>query len=76
MKNHGGWWKLYGFIALACVVLFGLISSSTDSLILWVVVVYGVMAIWLRDEYAHSMRVPIKKPPMPVEEFFDADRQP
>lgn len=65
------WWKLGVFVGLACVVLFSFATTDTSAFILWVVLVYGAIALWLRDYYTYH---PVTHH-RPVEEFFDQDRR-
>ena len=77
MKRKPTWWKLYLFAAVACGALFLFPPTNQAILIVWMVVMYGGIAFWLKAnespvaeqvEYRYTVFSP------PVAEFFDEDR--
>jgi Na+/melibiose symporter-like transporter len=77
MKRKPTWWKLYVFAAVACVALFLFPPTNQALLILWMVVMYGGIAFWLKTNESQIAETPdyhrtIVK--APVSEFFDEDR--
>ncbi|HEX2618665.1 MAG TPA: hypothetical protein VHL11_00925 [Phototrophicaceae bacterium] len=79
MSHKIGWWKLLLFIAIALLPLFLIPEADKSSQILWMLVVYGGIALWLKGNQhdiwiAESISYPKKQALPPVEEFFDEDR--
>jgi hypothetical protein len=77
MKRKPTWWKLYLFAAVACAALFLFPPTNQAILLVWMVVMYGGIAFWLKAnesqvaqqvEYRYTVVSP------PVAEFFDEDR--
>lgn len=77
MNRKPSWGKLYLFSGLALVLLFQIPPTDKSSLILWMLVMYGGLALWLRSNQSaidgQSGRVS-RQPWLPVEEFYDQDR--
>jgi len=76
MKTKPTWWKLYVFAAVACGTLFLFPPTNQAVLVIWMVVMYGGIAVWLHTnqtqivkdvEYRHIVV-------RPVAEFLDEDR--
>ena len=76
MKTKPTWWKLYVFAAVACGALFLFPPTNQAVLVIWMVVMYGGIAVWLHTnqtlivkdvEYRHIVV-------RPVAEFLDEDR--
>ena len=76
MKTKPTWWKLYLFAAVACGALFLFPPTNQAILVIWMVVMYGGIAVWLHTnqaeivkdvEYRHTIV-------RPVAEFLDEDR--
>ena len=77
MKRKPTWWKLYVFAAVACVALFLFPPSNQALLILWMVVMYGGIAVWLKTNETQVVESVAYQPTVvkpPVSEFFDEDR--
>ena len=78
MNQKPTWWKLYLFAALACAALFLFPPTNTAVLLVWMGVIYGGIAFWLK---ANESLLPEKViyrytvvSPAPVDEFYDEDR--
>lgn len=77
MKHKQSWWKLFLFAIAACAALFLFSPTNQFMLIVWMLVVYGVIAFWLKSHEMDLIETPFEKTrPAPVTpaEFFDEDR--
>ncbi|MBA3874743.1 MAG: hypothetical protein H0X30_36910 [Anaerolineae bacterium] len=78
MMNHKPtWWKLYLFAAVACAALFLFPPTNTAVLLVWMIVVYGGIAFWLKTNEALMPEKVIYRHTVvsaPVDEFYDEDR--
>ena len=77
MKRKLKWWKLYAFAAVACVVLFLIPPTNQTLLMLWMMVMFGGIAVWLKTNEAQLAESVDYQPTIvkaPVSEFFDEDR--
>lgn len=77
MKRKPTWWKLYVFAAVAVVALFLLPPTNQTLLMLWMVVMFGGIAVWLKTNEAEIVRTADYQPTVvkaSVSEFFDEDR--
>ena len=77
MKRKPTWRKLYVFAAVACIVLFLIPPTNQTLLILWMVVMFGGIAVWLKTNESQVVESVAYQPTVvkpPVSEFFDEDR--
>jgi len=79
MKPQPVWWKLYLFAAVACATLFVFPPTNQAFLIIWMVIVFGTIAVWIynnQSQLAAEPRVKYKRTVItPVAEFMDEDRR-
>ena len=77
MNPKPAWRRLYIFIALGLVCLFLLPPTDKFALILWVFLMYGGIAIWLKGHTLYMAEQPAKTmfdALSPAEEYPDEDQ--
>ena len=77
MTRKPTWWKLYVFGAVTCAALFLFPPTNQVLLIVWMVVMYGGIAVWMnanKSELAEQFYEHQTVVVPPVAEFFDEDR--
>lgn len=77
MTSNLAWWKLYLFVAVTCVALFLFPPTNQLVLIVWMVVMYGGIAFWLKSNsssFAGPLETTVPTVAVPVAEFLDEDR--
>jgi len=76
MKRKPTWWKLYLFAAAACAFLFIFPPANHEVFILWMIVMYGGVAVWLHTNQTQIVKdVEYRQTIVrPVAEFLDEDR--
>ena len=77
MTSKLAWWKLCLFAVITCGALFFFPPTNQLVLIVWMVVMYGGIAVWLKSNSSTFVEQEATTSPgvaIPVAEFLDEDR--